>query len=72
MIQWIGELGRVQPNNDSGNEIFVRVGVRGRKLKVGSACSQVVGVFSQAGGGRQGHGMDCLGFSGRIACQRHQ
>ena len=35
MVQWICELGRVQPNNNSVNEIFVRVGVRGRKLKVG-------------------------------------
>ena len=31
-------------NNNSINEIFVRVGVRGRKLKVGAACLQVVGV----------------------------
>ena len=44
MIQWINELGRVQSNNNSITEIFVRVGVRGRKLKVGAACSRVVGV----------------------------
>ena len=40
----MSELGRVQSNNNSINEISVRVGVRGRKLKVGAACSQVVGV----------------------------
>ena len=44
MVQWICELGRVQLNNNSVNEIFVRVGVWRRKLKVGAACSQVVGV----------------------------
>ena len=41
MIHWISELRRVQPNNNSINAIFVQVGVRGRKLKAGAACSQV-------------------------------
>ena len=36
MVQMICELGRVQPNNNSVNEIVVRVGVRGRKQKVGA------------------------------------
>ena len=50
MIQWISELGRIQPNNNLTNEIFVRVGVRGRKLKVGSdVFAGCRSVFSQAG-----------------------
>ena len=59
MIQWVSELGRVQPNNNSINEIFVRVGVRGRKLKVGVACSQVVGMcfLRRDEGARTWHGL---------------
>ena len=59
MIQWISELGRVQPNSNSINEIFVRVGVFREEAE--GWCGVFVGCRSVFSGGmreaRTWHGL---------------